>query len=149
MRAFRFPLQAILTLREEKEQAAQRAYAERLRAARAVEDRLEALGREQAQTSQQRQAALGRGTSALELEQMAHYGLWLQERREQLETELTRARNAVEEGWQQLLRATQEREAMERYRRKQKQAYDLHLARAEQKLLDDLAGRAKPETLTP
>ena len=147
MKGFRFSLQAILTLRQEAEQAAQRQYALRLTAVQAAEARLAALDQEVQGVWARREKALAQGVQAHEVEALGSYGAGLAEQRKTLVTEVQKARDAAHLAWQQLLRASQERETLDRYRKRRRLEFDQAQARAEQKMLDDLAGRAKPEVL--
>lgn len=158
MKAFRFSLHAILTLREEKEQEAQRHYAKTLRVVEAVQAELDAVGRQLLALVAEQQARLKTGLPANELERLGNYRLVLQERRARLQADLARAQQAAELARLALVKATQGRQALENYRDKLHRAYDLTLARDEQKLLDDLAGRTStlagtwrqtPDTLAP
>ena len=158
MKAFRFSLHAILTLREEKEQEAQRHYAKTLRVVEAVQAELDAVCRHLLELAAEQQARLQTGLPANELERLGNYRLLLQERRARLQADLARAQQAAEVARLALLKATQDRQALENYRDKLHRAYNLTLARDEQKLLDDLAGRPgaltgawrqTPETIAP
>lgn len=158
MKAFRFSLQAILTLREEREQEAQRHYARMLRAVQAVNAELAAVDRQLTALAAEQQARLGTGLMANELERLGNYRVVLEERLGILQRDLARAQQASDLAKDALIKATQSRQALENYRQKLHRAYDYTLAREEQKLLDDLAGRAStlagawqqaPETLVP
>jgi flagellar FliJ protein len=158
MKAFRFSLQAILTLREEREQEAQRHYARRLRAAEAVDAELATVGRHLTALATEQQARLQTGLAASELERLGQYRSVLEERRVRLQQDLARARQAAELARGALVQATQARQALDNYRQKLHRLYDQTLARDEQKLLDELAGRraalagawrSAPETLAP
>jgi flagellar FliJ protein len=141
MKAFRFSLQAILTLREEREREAQRHYARMLRAVEAVQSDLAGVQQHLTTLAAEQQARLRTGLPANELERLGHYRVVLEERRIRLQQELVRAQQAADLAQASLIKATQAREALENYRQKLHRAYDYTLARDEQKLLDDLAGR--------
>ncbi len=158
MKAFRFSLQAILTLREEREQEAQRHYARMLRAVEAVQAELATVGQHLAALAAEQQARLRTGLPANELERLGNYRVVLEERRVRLQQDLARAQQAADLAQGALVKATQARQALEKYRAKLHRAYDYTLARDEQKLLDDLAGRTStltgtwrqvPETTAP
>ena len=141
MKAFRFSLQAILTLREEREQEAQRLYARLLRAVEAVNAELAAVGRLFMSLATEQQARLRTGLPADELERFGQYRVVLHERQVRLQAELARAQQAAEAARGALVKATQDRQALEQYRQKLRRIFEYGLARDEQKLLDDLAGR--------
>lgn len=148
MKAFRFSLQAILTLREEKEQEAQRQYALKLRAVEALEAELAAVGQRLAALAAEQATRLQTGLPASELEGLGRYCVVLEERLTQLRLELARAQHVAEQARLALVKATQDRQALEKYRQKLHRAYDYTQACNEQKLLDDLAGRSPTLTGT-
>jgi len=141
MKAFRFSLQAILTLREEREQEAQRHYARQLRAVEAVLAQLATLSRQLLALGAERQTRLQSALPADELARFDHYRARLEERRVRLVQDLALAQRAADQAQAAVLKATQDRQALEKHRQKLHRAYDYALARDEQKLLDDLAGR--------
>jgi flagellar export protein FliJ len=141
MKAFRFSLQSLLTLREEREQAAQQHYARMLRALAGVDAALATVEQHLAALAGEQHARLQVGLPANELERLGHYRLALEERQLRLQQERTHAQSAAELARTALLQATQARQALENYRQKLHRAYAYSVARAEQQRLDDLAGR--------
>ena len=141
MKAFRFPLHAILTLREEKEQEAQREYARKLRAVEAITAQISAVDQQLSALAQEHERRMRTGLAVADLERLGFYAELLHQRRTYLRQELARAQHAAEQARLALVKATQARQALENYRGKQRRVYDQSLAREEQKLLDDLAGR--------
>jgi flagellar FliJ protein len=141
MKAFRFSLQAILTLREEREQEAQRHYARKLRAAEVINTALEAVVQQLLLLGTEQNSRLQNGMPASDLERLGNYRILLDERRARLNQDLALARQAADQAQAALLKATQDRQALEDYRKKLHRTYDYALARDEQKLLDDLASR--------
>jgi flagellar FliJ protein len=141
MKAFRFRLQAVLTLREQTEQVAEqrcaRAYAAVVNAA----DRVQAVQAEIDATEQAHRAQLSASPRAGQLEQLRLYTALLDQRRRQLARELAEARHRADEARRQLLQATQQREALERLRARQRRAHEYQSARTEQQILDELVGR--------
>jgi flagellar FliJ protein len=141
MKAFKFRLNAVLTAREQAEQAAQqtcaRAYAAVEAAVAAVRSAESAIDT----AEQAHRAQLAAGPRAGQVEQSRAYTVLLHERRSALERELAEARRQAETARRQLLAATQQREALERVRSRQKRARDYETARAEQRILDDCVGR--------
>jgi flagellar export protein FliJ len=141
MNAFKFRLDAVLTAREQAEQAAQqmcaRAYAAvetALADVRAAESAIDTA-------EQAHRAQLAAGPRAGQLEQSLAYTVLLHERRLELERKLAEVRRQAETARRQLLAATQQREALERVRSRQKRTHDYETARAEQRILDDCVGR--------
>lgn len=141
MKAFRFQLQAILTLREEQEQEAQRAYAEALRAVEEVRASISRLERELAGTAEEQVQRLRTGMSASELQRLAGYCVVLELRLDSLRADLQRVQAAAEQARVHLLKASQNRQALEKYREKLQRVHAARIARSDQNQLDDLAGR--------
>jgi flagellar FliJ protein len=142
MKSFRFRLHAILTLREDREQAAQRLYADALRAVDAVQQRIQATQRQLDALAADRQTRLNHGVPADELGSLDRYRRVLDLRLNRLREEHAAARAAADRSWQSLLKARQDREALEKYRNRLERDHDAAAARLEQRLLDDLASRA-------
>ena len=141
MKAFRFRLQAVLTLREQAEQAAQQRCAEAYAAVEAAAGRLRTADAAIEQSDERRRACLSGRAPVFELEQLRKHSLVLQEHRTLCVRALAEARQRADDAWRALVVATQQREALERLRARQKRVYDYQVARAEQKFLDDLSGR--------
>lgn len=141
MKAFRFPLQAILTLREEQEQEAQRAYARALRAVEAAERAVSAVERELADLASEQAARLRTGMTVDELRRLGGYRAVLDARGDAARSELARVSADAEDARQGLLAASRARQALEKYREKLQRAFAARVARAERVQLDDLAGR--------
>jgi flagellar export protein FliJ len=141
MKAYRFRLQAVLTLREQLEQAAQqhcaRAYAAVENAAR----RVRSTEAEIDAAEQAHRAQLANAPRASEIDQLRLYAGLLHERHRQFSCELAEARRRADEAWRQLLLATQRRETLERLQDRQRRVHDYQNARAEQQTLDELVGR--------
>ncbi|SPE56896.1 putative Flagellar basal-body protein [Verrucomicrobia bacterium] len=144
MKAFRFRLHVVLTLREQAEQAAQQNFARVCMAVRSAAARLasaEAALQECLDLCRRQLAASARATL---LEQSRAYLLVLYERRARLARELAESRQREAQARAQLVIATQKREVLERLRAKQQRTHQYEAARAEQKFLDELARRAAP-----
>lgn len=144
MRAFRFRLEAVLTLREQTEREAQQRCARAYTAVENAAGRVRAAEGEIDAAEQAHRARLAASPLAGQLEQLRLYQLFLQERRRQLARELAEARRQADEAGRQLVLATQQREALERLRGRQRRAHDYQTTRAEQRLLDELAGHPLP-----
>jgi flagellar export protein FliJ len=141
MKAFRFRLQAVLTLREQAEQTAEQRCARAYAAVEAAAARVRSAEAEIDAAEQAHRAQLAAGPRAGQLEQLRLYAGFLHERRRQLARELAETRRRADEARRQLLLATQQREALERLRGRQQRAHDYQSARAEQQTLDELVGR--------
>ena len=142
MKAFRFRLQVVLTLREEAEQTAQQLCARAFMGLQQATGRLRSAEAAIAASDQRRRDRLEAGARADELEQGRLYSALLEERRIQIAREAARAQQQLEEARNKLLLATRQREIIERLRDRQRRVYDYQAARAEQKLLDELSRRA-------
>ncbi len=141
MKAFHFRLQVVLTLREEAEQAAQRACARALMAMEQAATRLGSAEAAIAANDERRRSRLAAGLRADELEQSRRYSAVLEDRRSPRAREAARAQRLVEEARHKLLLASRRREILERLRERQRLLHDYQTARAEQKLLDELSNR--------
>jgi flagellar export protein FliJ len=141
MKAFRFRLQAVLTLREQAEQVAQQRCARAHAAVESAVTRVQSVEAEIDATEQTHRAQLAAGPQAGQLDQLRLYASLLHERRRQFARKLAEARQRADEAWRQLLLATQQREALERLRGRQQRAHDYQTARGEQQALDELVGR--------
>ena len=141
MKAFRFRLQAVLTLREQTEQAAQQRCARAYAAVEIAAARVRSAEAEIDATDQAHRAQMAAGPRAGQLDQLRLYVSLLHERRRQLARELAEGRRQAAEAARQLLLATQQREGLERLRGRQRRVYDYQTARAEQQTLDELVGR--------
>ena len=141
MKAFRFRLESVLTLREQAEQAAQQNCARAYAAAEAAAAEVRSAERAIEAAEQAQRAQLAGGSRAGELEHLRAYTVLLQECKRELECALAKARRQAEAAWQQLLVATQQRESLERVRSRQHRAHAYETARAEQRTLDECVGR--------
>ena len=143
MKQFLFRLQAVLMLREQAEQTA------KLRCARAYAVVNEAATRlrlaEEAMTAshESRRNQLVAGARAEHIEQLRAFGARLSERQISRMHELSEARLRAEDATRLLVLATQERESLERLRRRQQSQHTYRAACAEQKDLDELAGHGQ------
>ena len=143
MKAFQFRLQAVLTLREQAEQAAQQSCARAYAAVEAASARVRAADEAIAVSDESRRAQLAAGARADQVEQLRAFGVLLGERRAGRLRELTEARQRAKEASSLLVTATQRREALERLRRGQRSVHTYQAARTEQKILDELAGHGR------
>ena len=115
MKSFRFSMQALLTLREQSEQAAQRHFAQTLSACETIARRLQAVQAELQQLWNRCRTELQAAVCVQEIERLHAYGRWLEERQLALEKEWRAARQAMETARQHMIRATQQREVMEKH----------------------------------
>jgi len=142
VKQFRFTLQALLTVLEQREQTALAAYARALaNQSKALERWREAgqLCEEGFRLGRERAAA---GAPAAHLAQVQEYCRSMKEFEQLRLAELRRAEQAVDGALAQLLAARQSREAVQRLHRAQRGRYEHACRREEQKLLDELAQHA-------
>ena len=148
MKAFRFQLEAVLTLREQAEQAAQQQCARALATLESAKLRVQVAETRMAAHEELYRQQMASGTRADWLEQWRGYALSLRERRAQVGRELALAQEQFDAASRRLVLATQRREALERLREHKRRLHQYHVAQLEQKLLDDSVGRT-PALMAP
>ena len=141
MKTFRFPLQSLRVLREQKEQAAQKNYAEALRAAEDAAARLKAAGDELSASWATMGQELSAGVTAMELLRTRAWCNALELRVKERTAVMEKARLAVDAVWQEMLNATRDRETLDRYYKKNRRTHDRKVQAEEQKQMDELAVR--------
>lgn len=141
MKSFRFPLQSLRVLREQKEQAAQKHYAEVLRACEDAAARVKAAGDELSASWTTLGKELSAGVTAMELLRTRAWCNALELRLRERTSILEQARLAVDAVWQEMLNATRDREALDRYYKKNRRSHDRKVQTEEQKQMDELAMR--------
>jgi flagellar protein FliJ len=145
MKPFRFSLEAVATTRRRAEQAALETYAQALLARQNAFTQLEAVQRELDAAWLRLRQTLESGCSASAATRLRQHSAGLEEERQQREELLTQAQRQVGQTLQQMLAARQQREAVEKFRGRQRLSYDRDVQRDTQKFLDELATqRATP-----
>jgi flagellar export protein FliJ len=139
MKPFRFPLQPIRVLREQKEQQAQQHYALALNACEEAAARVRAAGEELAACWTTLGDELAAGAEATEVLRTRAWCNVLELRLRERTGALEKARLDVDQVWREMLLATRDREALDRFYDKAHRIYDRDVQRAEQKELDELA----------
>src|ERR1051325_7244563 len=139
MKAFRFTLQALRVLREQKEQLAQKRYAAALLACEAAAARVQAASEELTGCWHALSQKLSAGVAATELLRSHAWCNVLELRLKERAAALEQARLAVDTVWHEMILATRERETLDRFYDKKRLAYDRESQRVEQKNLDELA----------
>jgi flagellar export protein FliJ len=147
MKAFRFTLQAVRTLRQRQEQLAMEDYAAALRSQQQAEARLAETQQELASGQHQSRNLLADGAAAAQIVQLQVYCRFLEVRGRDREEALNQARTATRQVWQRLLEARRRREVVDKFYDRQREQYARAGQREEQKNLDDLSGR-RPRTIT-
>jgi len=139
MRPFHFSLQPIRALKEQAEQSARERYAATLRA---CEEAAAAVQKASADLTEawtglcQRLAA---GVASVDLLRARAWCNVLELRVKERATALEKARHAVDAVWQDLMRATREREGMDRLHDRRRAVYQREAQVADQKISDELA----------
>jgi flagellar FliJ protein len=139
MKPFRFPLQSILSLKQQAEQTARERYAATLRACEEAAARVQQASVELTECWTDLCQKLASGVASGELLRARAWCNVLELRVKERASALEKARLAVDAVWQELMLATRERESLDRLRERRKAAYRRTVQAAEQKELDDLA----------
>jgi flagellar export protein FliJ len=141
MKAFRFTLEAVRTLRQRQEQQALETYARALLSRQQMLELLkemdQRIGRD---FVQMRQLLAGRCTAA-QAAQAQNFHSSLEKKRDDCVAALGQAERRVNAASQAMLAARQQREMVDVYRGKQQAAHQRLELREEQKILDEFAIR--------
>jgi flagellar export protein FliJ len=141
MKAFRFTLEAVRTLRQRQEQEALENYARALAARQQVLDLLieldQRIGRD---FTQMRTLLTGRCTAA-QAAQAQNFHASLEKKRDECVAALGQAERRVNAASHAMLAARRQREMVDVYREKQHAVHERLILREEQKILDEFAIR--------
>jgi flagellar export protein FliJ len=148
MKSFRFTLEAVRILRQRQEQNALEQYAQSLLARQQAVAKLEHAQRELDASMQDLRHQLATGCAAAQAAQAHDYQRSLSRRRDECSIALGTAERRVNAAMQAMLAARRQREIVDKFFDKQKLSHARGLARNEQKMLDDLAGRRGNSILT-
>ena len=143
MKPFRFSLQPIQVLREQKEHEAQQSYVQALRACEEAAARVRTAGAELADCWTLLGDELAAGSEATEVLRTRAWCNVLEIRLKEHTGALEEARHSVDAVWRDMLLATRDRETIDHYHDKQRRVYDRDVQRADQKELDELALRGR------
>jgi flagellar export protein FliJ len=141
MKPFRFTLEAVRTLRQQQEQKAMELYAAALLKHQQILARLDSIRQELDNGWRELAAKLAKGCAAAEAAQMHDYHRVLAKRRDETIVSLGAAERRVNAALQAMLAARRQREIVDKSCEHQKARHQREEFRAEQKFLDDLAGR--------
>jgi flagellar export protein FliJ len=141
MKAFRFTLEAVRTVRQRHEQEAMEQYAQALLARQRALSRLEEIQRQLNVAWQEIRTRFSAGCTAAQAVQVHGYRQTLEKRREECAAALGEAERRVNAALQVMLAARREREIADKFFEKQKSRHTREHLRLEQKMLDDLAAR--------
>lgn len=149
MRAFRYSLQALLSLREGREREALELYGEALAERKASLARLEELRRAEQETWSGWKEQITKGCTAGAMLQWQACCQKMDELRAGAEVAVDRSSRAAEASLQEMLHARRDREAVAGHRDRQRAAYDKEAGRSQQDELDDLAQRCRAQSADP
>lgn len=147
MKHFRFTLQALLTVRQREERDALENYARKLQTRQQALDDLAAIENDLALAWNDLRHQMIEGTHAAALLQRQAHCHHLGQQREQRLTLLSQAEEAANLALLTVLTARQNREVVEKFLDQQRKNYQRECNREEQKLLDELAHRAGPDSV--
>ena len=146
MKPFRFPLQSIRVLRERKEQVAQQRFAQAMLACEEAAFQLQTASDALAAGWNSLCEELSTGVVATRLIRTRAWCSVLEQRQKDRATALQHARRLMDAAWKEMMLATRDREALDRYHDKCRRAHDREVQRDDQKHLDELGVR---RSLTP
>jgi flagellar export protein FliJ len=141
MKTFRFSLNSIHELRHSEEQAAQKTFADTIRAFEQAEVRLVMMDRSLQNMWQEMRNSTYQVVRADQMRHAHSWGIVLEEQQKQLATELAACQRQVDAAHELLKAATQKREALDRLLLKQRRTHDKAVQHEDQKFLDELATR--------
>ena len=139
MKSFRFPLQAVLTVRMNRENKALEAFAFAQAEFEKIAVRVRQIQEEIEDVFERRRAVLRATASSEDVQQMQQGLKALQETSRRCQAELEKAQALLAEKSRLLLEARQEREVVGKVYQRQLARHQLHTARQEQRVVDDLA----------
>ncbi len=141
MKAFRFSLQPIRVIREQKEQKAQKAFGDALRLCDEAAFQLKLVSDELIAAWGALCREISTGVNASQLTRTRAWCSVLELRQKDQAEALQRAQRSMDAAMNQMRLATRDREAIDNYHDKRRGVYDLETQREEQKTLDELGLR--------
>lgn len=141
MKPFRFSLQPIRIIREQKEQKAQKVFGDALRLCDEAASQLQAASDELVAAWNALCREMATGVNAAQHSKTRAWCNVLELRQKERAEALQQARRAMEAAMNQMLLATRDREAIDNYHDKRRHAHDHEVQREEQKTLDELGLR--------
>ena len=145
MKAFKYSLQALRTLRQRQEHVALQNYAQANQRRQTIEARLHTIEQELGATWALLHERMLAGAAILHITQIQAYCAGVSKRAQACEAELRIAERGVQTAWQQMVTARQELEIVEQHHKKQRQGFARELDRQEQKRLDEIPARRNAE----
>jgi len=147
MKPFRFPLEAVATVRKRTEGETLEAYARALLSQQQALKRLEAAQRELDTVWDQLRRELGRGCPAANMIRLRGHAEALDNGRRRHEATFQQAGRAVQQSLRRMLAARQQREVVDKLRNRQHRHHDRDEAKETQKFLDELATQRSTSAL--
>jgi flagellar export protein FliJ len=141
MKSFRFSLQSLHVLREQKERVAQKHYAEALLVCEEATAGLNASSHELAAARSVLCKEVLAGNTISKLQQVRAWCSQLEQYCEQQTAALKSAEEAAAKAWQEMLLATRDRKTLDNLHRQRRRDYDYAMQREEQKHLDEMGLR--------
>jgi flagellar export protein FliJ len=139
MKQFQFSLEPLRTLRKQKERTAQQRYARALALSDQAAVRLQKATDDLAGAYENIVRELAHGLSADQIMALRNWCTVLEIRRNECRAGLEETRRATEKAFKEMVVAVRDREALERFYEKSREAYDREAQREEQKHLDEMA----------
>jgi len=150
MKPFRFSLQSIRVLREQREREAQQRFAAAMRVCEAAALQLQMASDELASGWTALCDELAVGVTATQLLRTRAWCSVLELRQKECNAALARARRLMDDAWRAMTLCTRDRETLDRYHDKRRRAHEREANREEQKHLDELGiRRAAVPSLLP
>ena len=141
MKPFRFPLEAVLTLRTRTEREALEAYARSLTELRQMERLADALQRELSEVVDNIRVTMQHGCTASELMRLRHYERYVQHRHTNSLQALRQAETEAQRTLQKLLAARRGREAVDQLRSRHLDRHRRNQEHVNQRIIDELASQ--------
>ena len=142
MKKFRFSLQAVFTVLQQREQAALEVYAKAITERERAAERLAEAQRQCQEAWDFNRQRVMSGSSAAQLTQAGQYSVRAKDHQERRAEALRRTQQVVDGALKTLLEARRSREAVDKFRARQQERYNRESQREEQKVIDDLAQHA-------
>ena len=139
MKKFRFSLQAVFTVLQQREQAALEVYAKALAERQRASEKLSDAQRQCRQAWDFNRQRVLSGARAVQLTQAGESCVLAKELEERRAGALLCAQRVVDGALETLLEARQSREAVDKFRARQQERYNREAQREEQKVIDELA----------
>ena len=143
MKKFRFTLESVGTVRERAEQKALEKYAQALQNQRQAVELLQAAEASLAACWEKMRRQSAEGCTGAEAMQALSFEAFLTQRRDEARRKVEQADRAVAVELQATLLARQQRQIVDKFFDKQREKFQRDQAAADQKALDELAGRRR------